>query len=93
MQGTQVWSLIQEKPGKHMPGATKLVCHNYRAQTVEPMSPQLLKLVCLEPVLSNKRSHCSEKHPLTATRENPSSNEDPVQPKILKINTVMKSEI
>ena len=66
---------------------------NYSAQTVEPMSPQLLKLVCLEPVLSNKRSHCSENHPLTATRESPSSKEDAVQPKILKINKMMKSEI
>ena len=39
--------------------------------------PQLLKPECLEPVLRNKRSHCSEKPthqneeqpPLTATRE------------------------
>ena len=53
--------------------------------------PQLLKPVCLEPVLCNKRSHRNEKPahsnkeqpPLAATRESPMhSNEAPMQPKI-----------
>ena len=38
--------------------------------------PQLLKPVCLEPVLCNKRSHHNEKPA--------HSNEDPTQPKINK---------
>ena len=66
MQGTWIWSLVLEDPTCH--GATKPVCHNYRACTLEPAShnywahmPQLLKLTCLEPVLCNKRSHRNEK--------------------------------
>ena len=54
--------------------------------------PQLLKPTHLEPMLCNKRSHCSETPthriedwpPLAATRECPRSNEDPTQPKIKK---------
>ena len=72
--------LIPDPEKPHMSRATKPVCHNYWAQTVEPMSPQLLKLVCLEPVLGNMRNHCSEKHLLVAARESLSSNE----PKIFK---------
>ena len=60
MQGTQVSA--QEYPTCH--GATRPVRHNYWACTLEPTSrnywalmPQLLKPVCLEPVLRNKRSH------------------------------------
>ena len=53
MQGTQVWALVWEDPTCH--GATKPV-HNYWACV-----PQLLKLVHLEPVLRNKRSHLNEK--------------------------------
>ena len=55
--------------------------HNYRASA-------------LEPVLGNKRSHCSEKpehrnqrvppNLLAATREKPHSNKDPAQPKTIK---------
>ena len=33
--------------------------------------PQLLKPVCLEPVLCKRRSHCNETPPFTATREKP----------------------
>ncbi|KAJ8781944.1 hypothetical protein J1605_010692 [Eschrichtius robustus] len=65
MQGTRVRSLVQEDPTCRR--ATKPMCHK-RACTPEPVSlrlrarePQLLKPVCLEPVLRNKRSHCSEK--------------------------------
>ena len=36
--------------------ATKLIGHNYRAHTL-----QLLKPLCLEPVLCNKRRHHNEK--------------------------------
>ena len=66
MQGTQVWALVREDPTCH--GATKPVRHNYQACALEPTShnywpclPQLLKPVCLEPVLRNKRSHHNEK--------------------------------
>ena len=66
MRGTWVWALVREDPT--CCGATKPVCHNYRACALEPVShnywarvPQLLKPVHLEPVLCNKRSHCNEK--------------------------------
>ena len=66
MQGTRVRALVQEDPTCHR--ATKPVCHNYWACALEPAShnywahtPQLLKPTHLEPVLRNKRSHCSEK--------------------------------
>ena len=71
MQGTRVWSLVQENPT--CCGATKPVHHNYWACTLEPAShnywanvPQLLKPTRLEPVLRNE-----EQAPLTATRESP----------------------
>ena len=66
--------------------ALEPVSHNYWAWALEPAShnywahvPQLLKPVCLEPVLRNKRSHDNEKPahcneewpPLAATRESP----------------------
>ena len=54
MQGTQVRTLVQEDPTCRR--ATKPRRHNYRARV-----PQLLKLVCLEPVFHHKRSHCNEK--------------------------------
>ena len=78
MQGTQVRALVWEDPTFH--GATKPVCHNYWACTLEPAShnywaltPQLLKPACLEPMLCNKRSHRTEKPAY--------HNEDPMQPK------------
>ena len=65
MQGTQVWSLVQEDSMCHR--ATQLVLHNYRS------------LCAQEPVLSNNRSHRNEKPAhcneeqlqLATTRENP----------------------
>ena len=55
-----------EDPTCH--GATQPMRDNYWACALEPMShnywacvPQLLKPVCLEPVLCNKRSHHNEK--------------------------------
>ena len=76
MQGTRARALVREDPTCSR--ATKPVCHNYWACTLEPASrnyralmPQLLKPVRLEPVLCNKRSHHNEKPPLTATRESP----------------------
>ena len=54
MRGTQVHALVQEDPT--CLGATKPVRHNYWAHV-----PQLLKPVCLEPVLRNKRNHRNEK--------------------------------
>ena len=79
MQGTRVRALVWEDPTYH--GATKLVCHNYWACTLEPTShncwahvPQLLKPVHLEPMLCNMRSHQSEKpahcNEVTPTRPN-----------------------
>ena len=66
MQGTRVWALVREDPT--CCGATKPMCHNYWAWTLELAShnywahvPQLLKSAHLEPVLRNKRSHCNEK--------------------------------
>ena len=66
MQGTHVWALVQKDPTCRR--ATKPVCHNYWACTLEPTShnywahvPQLLKPARLEPVLRNKRSHRNEK--------------------------------
>ena len=54
MQGTWVWTLVPED--STCPRATKLVCHNCWARVL-----QLLKPVCSEPLLPNKRGHCSEK--------------------------------
>ena len=59
MQETQVGSLIREDPTCH--GATKPVCHNSWACALEPRSCNSWSPSTLEPVLSNKRSHCSEK--------------------------------
>ena len=70
MQGTRVWTLVRADPTYR--GASKPVHHNYWACALEPVShnywahvPQLLKPVCLEPMLRNKRSHHNEKpvHP------------------------------
>ena len=84
MQGTRVRALVGEDPTCR--GATKPVCLNYLACTLEPTShnywahvPQLLKPTRLEPVLCNKRGHHNEKPahrneeqpPLAATRESP----------------------
>ena len=54
MQDTRVRALVWEDPTCR--GATKPVRHNYWARV-----PQLLKPVCLQPVLHNKRSHRNEK--------------------------------
>ena len=54
MQGTRVWALVREDPTCRT--APKPVHHNYWAHV-----PQLLKSMCLEPVLCNKRSHFSKK--------------------------------
>ena len=66
MQGTWVQALVQEDPTCHR--ATKPLCHNDWARALEPASHnywahmlQLLKPMCLEPMLHNKRSHHNEK--------------------------------
>ena len=84
MQGTQVRALVWEDPTCH--GATKPVHHNYWACALEPAShnywahvPQLLKPVCLEPMLRNKEKPpqweaCAPQRrvaPTRATRESP----------------------
>ena len=74
MEGTRVRTLVREDPT--CCGATKPVRHSYWACALEPAShnywghmPQLLKPVCLEPVLHNKRNHHNEKPTHAATRE------------------------
>ena len=66
MQETQVRALVGEDPAYC--GATKPMCHNYWACTLEPTShnywvhvPQLLKPARLQPMIHNKRSHRNEK--------------------------------
>ena len=75
MQGTQVQGMVREDPTCR--GATKPMHHNYWVCTLEPTSqnywacePQLLKLVRLEPMLLNKRSHHNEK-PVHPTKSSP----------------------
>ena len=86
MQGTQGRTPVWGDPTCH--GTTKLMCHNYWACALEPMShscwapvPQLLKPACLEPMLCNKRSHHNEKPA--------HCNKDLMQP---KINTFIKKK-
>ena len=64
--GARVQALVQEDPTCR--GATKPMCYNYWVCALEPVShnywaqaPQLLKPMCLEPLLCNKRSHHHEK--------------------------------
>ena len=79
-QGTRGQSLIREDTPCR--GATKPICLNYCAWTLEPVSHngwahglQALKPKCPEPALCNERSHSNEKParttglqpPLTAT--------------------------
>ena len=68
MQGTRVQALVWEDLTCHR--ATKPMRHNYWACALEPVNhdywahmPQLLKPMCLEPVLRNRRSHHNEKLP------------------------------
>ena len=56
MQGTWVQALVWEDPTCHEATKPQLLSLRSRAR-----EPQLLKTVCLEPVLRNKRSHCNEK--------------------------------
>ena len=65
MQGTRVRAVVREDPTRR--GATKPGRHNYWVHM-----PQLLTPACQEPVLRNKRSHCSEK-PCTLTKSSPRS--------------------
>ena len=66
VQGTRVRALVQEDPTCR--GATKPRRDNYWACALEPTShncwapmAQLLKLMCLEPVLHNEKPmHCNE---------------------------------
>ena len=79
MQGTRVWALVREDLTCH--GATKPVCHNYRACELQLLSPCATTTEACTPRarVPNKRSHRSEKPvhhneeepPLTATRESP----------------------
>ena len=90
MQGTRVRALVWEDPTCR--GATKPVCHNYLACTLEPTShnywahtPQLLKPTRLEPMLRNKGGHHNEKPAHRNEKQTPAgSNKDPTQPKINK---------
>ena len=72
MQGTLVQSLAWEDPVHWVP--TKPMCHSYWAHALQLLNPEYLELM-----LSNKRSHHSEKPvhcieeqpPLNAARESP----------------------
>ena len=73
MQGSRVRSLVWEDPTCR--GATKPVCRNYWACALEPASHnywarvlQLLKPRHLEPMLRNKKSHCSARFGSTYTK-------------------------
>ena len=59
VQGTWIWSLVQEDSTRH--GPTKSMGHNYRACTLEPLSRNYWSPYALEPVCCNRRSPCSEK--------------------------------
>ena len=86
MQGTRVRALVWEDPTCHR--ATKPMRHNYWDCALEPAShnywarvPQLLKPVCLEPVLHNKplqweartlqleKAHTQQRKPNVAKRK------------------------
>ena len=84
IQGTRVRSLVRENPTCCR--ATKPVCHNYWACALEHAShnywahvPELLKPLCLEPMLCNKEKPPQWEAralqwgvaPLTTTRESP----------------------
>ena len=60
----------------HMPRSNQARVPQLLSLRSRARETQLLKPACLEPVLCNKRSHCSEKPA--------HSNEDPTQPKINK---------
>ena len=76
MKGTQVWSLVQED--STCCGATKLVSHNYWAlASWRPWSAAVGAVSMRSPCTTAR-----EQPLLTATRESPYSNEDPVQPQI-----------
>ena len=81
MHGTQVRSPAWE--GSTRSRATNPVHRNYRARML-----QLLKPVCLEPILCNQRSHlneklvhCNKREALTLRQRKPAcGSEDPAQP-------------
>ena len=77
MQETRVRAMVRGDPTCR--GATKPMCHNYWACTLESAShsywahaPQLLKPARLEPVLRNKRGH-PMRSPHTARKSSPCS--------------------
>ena len=85
MQGTWVWSLVQEDSTCH--GATKHMCHNYWACAVEPTSfhyqacvPERLNMTAAEPASCNYWSllpkactpqEAAVRSPHTSTGESP----------------------
>ena len=89
-QGTRVRALVREDPTCHR--ASKPVRHNYWACALEPAShdyrahvPQLLKPMCLEPVLCNKKPPQWGAHAPQLGRKPVRSNEDPTQPMMMMI--------
>ena len=75
MQKTWVRSLVREDPT--CCGATKPTRHNYWACALEPGSHNYWSPWALEPVLSNRRSHCNEKPMLTTSRKKPTQQQRP----------------
>ena len=107
MQGTQVQSLVQEDPTCCR--ATKPMCHNYWACTLEPWNCncwarvlQPLQPMCLEPMLCNKRNqdskkptHHNELQLFTPTRAKSMQHQRPstAKNKSIKIYIYIKKEI
>ena len=59
MKGTQVWSPVQED--STCCRATKPMCHNYRACTLEPVGGHYWSPCTLESMPHSERSHGNEK--------------------------------
>ena len=92
MQGTRVWSLVQED--STCCGATEPTLSNYWSPlALGPMCCnywalmlQLLKPACLEPVLHNNREATTMRSPRTATKSSPPS------PQVGKAHAAMKTQ-
>ena len=94
MQKTQVWSLVQED--STCLGATKPVYHNYWACALEPGSHNYCAQVPYSPytatredIMMRSLSTAMKNSPYSPQPEkSPSSNWDPAQPKINKVQTL-----
>ena len=97
MQGTQVWSLVQEDPTWH--AIVKPMCHNYWACAVEPRSYNYSEPMCLNDWSPTPWSPCSTTREATAvnslhtaTREKPRQQRRPSTSKN-EVNSVSGKDI